>query len=517
MTDLSALAPGTVLEKNYKIIHEIGRGGFARTYLANNLRRFDEQCVLKQFAPEGGGNTLKATELFDREASVMYKLDHDQIPKFREQFKAYTATGESLFIVQDYVAGDNYWQLVEGRGQLFSETEACEFLRKVLPVLGYIHACGVIHRDISPDNIICRQSDGMPILIDFGAVREAAAKYSQSQSTIVGKVGFAPAEQMERGEVGADTDLYALAATVLALLTGKEPEQLYNSRTARWHWGHLVKLSPALTKVLEKMLAHQSKQRYQSAGAVLADLPSSQQLGKKSNKVGLPVTAIFSQLKTMVVSPKAQPVARSTTRSPQTTKTTKTKTKTKTVTREAEWKKPAKGVTKFVVISLLLAGAGSAGWNWLRSLTWSSAGLPQVDTSQLNEWNKFDLGKTISGMVPKSFDPMKTINDSLKSFDPMKSVNQAVQSVTQTSANNNIWPIDFKGQGKVDEKTIQEKSQAVQKKLKAAGRSSDKFYKQVDKVFYKKHADLNYRALKPGAADRQLRYEWWSIAEGMVE
>jgi serine/threonine protein kinase len=514
MTDLSALAPGTVLEKNYKIIHEIGRGGFARTYLANNLRRFDEQCVLKQFAPEGSGNTLKATELFDREASVMYKLDHDQIPKFREQFKAYTATGESLFIVQDYVAGDNYWQLVEGRGQLFSETEACEFLRKVLPVLGYIHACGVIHRDISPDNIICRQSDGMPILIDFGAVREAAAKYSQSQSTIVGKIGFAPAEQMERGEVGADTDLYALAATVLALLTGKEPEQLYNSRTSRWHWGHLVKLSPALTKVLEKMLAHQSKQRYQSAGAVLADLPSSQQLGKKSNKVGLPVTAIFSQLKTMVVSPKAQPVARSTTRSPQ---TTKAKTKTKTVTKEAEWKKPAKGVTKFVVISLLLAGAGSAGWNWLRSLTWSSAGLPQVDTSQLNDWNKFDLGKTISGMVPKSFDPMKTINDSLKSFDPMKSVNQAVQSVTQTSSNNNIWPIDFKGQGKVDEKTIQEKSQAVQKKLKAEGRSSDKFYKQVDKVFYKKHADLNYRVLKPGAADRQLRYEWWSIAEGMVE
>jgi serine/threonine protein kinase len=486
MTDSSALAPGTVLENNYQIIHEIGRGGFARTYLANNLRRFNEQCVLKQFAPETSGNAAKATELFEREASVMYKLDHHQIPKFREQFKARTTTGESLFIVQDYVAGDNYWQLVEGRGRLFSEAEACEFLRKVLPVLGYIHSCGVIHRDISPDNIICRQSDGMPILIDFGAVREAAAKYSQNPSTIVGKVGFAPEEQMRRGQVGADSDLYALAATVLALLTGKGPENLYNSRSARWEWEHLVQLSPALTKVLEKMLAYQPKNRYQSAGAILADLPTSHQLSQLAGTISHPVTAIFSQLKTMVVSPKAPATA-----------------KPKTVATAAEWKKPAKGVTKFVLVSLLLAWGGFAGWNWFQSQKVTTAELPQFDL------NKFDLGKTFKDLWPKSFDPVKTFNDAIpKSFDPMKSVNQAISS---------IWPIDFKGQGKADEKAIQAKIKEVKQRLKNEGRSTEKFYKQVDQVFYKKHPGLKNRALQPGDADRQLRYEWWSLAEGMVE
>jgi serine/threonine protein kinase len=484
MTDSSALAPGTVLENNYQIVHEVGRGGFARTYLANNLRRFNEQCVLKQFAPEAGGNQAKATELFEREASVMYKLDHDQIPKFREQFKARTATGESLFIVQDYVAGDNYWQLIEGRGKLFSEAEACEFLRKVLPVLGYIHACGVIHRDISPDNIICRQSDGMPVLIDFGAVREAAAKYGQAQATIVGKVGFAPEEQMRRGQVGADSDLYALAATVLALLTGKEPENLYNSRLARWDWEHLVQIGPTLTKILEKMLAYRTKDRYQSAGAVLADLPTAQHLGQRAGSIGRPVTAVFSQLKTMVVSPKAPSAARP-----------------RSVTTAAEWKKPAKGATKFVLVSLLLAWGGSAGWKWFQQQKWTTADLAQFDMS------KFDLGKTWSDLWPKSFDPMKTINDAIPK-DPMKSVNQTISQ---------ILPIDFKGQGKADEKTIQAKIKEVQKRLKTEGRSPEKFYKQVDLVFYKKHSDLKNRALQPGDADRQLRYEWWSIAEGMVE
>jgi serine/threonine protein kinase len=518
MTDLSVLAPGTVLENNYQILHEIGRGGFARTYLANNLRRFNEQCVLKQFAPEGGGNTIKATELFDREASVMYKLDHDQIPKFREQFKAYTSTGESLFIVQDYVAGDNYWQLVDGRSQLFSELEACEFLRKVLPVLGYIHACGVIHRDISPDNIICRAADGLPVLIDFGAVREAGAKYSHAQSTIVGKIGFAPAEQMQMGEVGAHSDLYALAATTLALLTGKDPENLYNSMLGRWHWQHLVHLSPAMTKVLEKMLAHQPKNRYQSAGAVLADLPQPHQLSGQASPAGRPVSAIFSQLKTMVVAPKAPAAVRPNTQTPTVSVATKAVAKKKvarSTTATAEWKKPATGVSKLVGAALLVAIAGAAGWNWLTNVNWQGASLPTLDTKefdkQLKEWSKFDLGKTISGWIPKSFDPLKSVNDSLKSFDPMKSVNGAIKSVTQSN------PIDFKGQGEVSEKTIQAKSQAVQKKLQAEGRSIDKFAKQVDKVFYKKHPELKKRTLQPGDRDRQLRYEWWSIAEGLVE
>jgi serine/threonine protein kinase len=485
MTDSSALAVGTVLENNYKIVRELGRGGFARTYLAVNLRRFSENCVLKQFAPEGGGNPAKAIELFEREASVMYKLAHDQIPKFREQFKTRTITGDSLFIVQDYVEGDNYWQVLDRRGRSFSEAEACEFLRQVLPVLEYIHAIGVIHRDISPDNIICRASDKKPVLIDFGAVREAAAKYSKTQQTIVGKIGFAPEEQMRRGQVGADSDLYAMAATTLALLTGKEPETLYNTHLARWEWDRHVTLSPEFNRVLEKMLAYRIKDRYQSAGAVLMDLPAAHQLSHQAGAIGNIGTALFSQLKTMVVAPKGRPSK--TKASPAASRKTKA---------AAELKKPARGVFKWMLISFALAWAGNGSWDWLKQQGMGT--------------NSFDLGKSMSSLWPKDFDLGKSLNSAIpKSWDPMKSVNQAIAGV---------WPkTDVKGQGTIDEKTIKAKIAAVQKKLKATNQSINKFYKKVDKAFYQKHPELKNRDLQPNEADRQLRFEWWSIAENMVD
>lgn len=521
MTDSSFLPAGTILENNYQIIKGLGQGGFARTYLATNLRRFQENCVLKEFAPQIADSQVgKATEMFEREASIMYKLEHDQIPKFLEQFKARTATGESLFIVQDYIEGDNYWQLIQHRGQLFSEAEIATFFRQILPVLEYVHQLGVVHRDISPDNIICRQSDSLPVLIDFGAVKEAAAKYSHVTGTAVGKVGFAPDEQMRRGQVSPASDLYALAATALVLMTGLEPHQLYDIRTANWEWERKVIAHPDFAQVINKMLAYRSKDRYQSAAEVLAALPPDKNLSKQSTLLSsvAPAQNLMSRLKTLIVSPKAAINQVVTQFKP-----------TPVVKTEADWQKPAWAVSKFMGTIFLGTWAVTAGLKWLQNIDLlatapkpaatpkSSDPLKSIGDSIPKSFDPmksindaipkdFDPLKSIGSVLPKNFDPLKSVNDAIpKNFDPLKSVNDAIAGLMPNSIS--------KPTISVSAQQIQAKRKAVQKQLKASGQNADQFYKQIDRDFYQKHPELKNRQLQPGKVDSALRNEWWSIAQ----
>ena len=278
--------PGITLSNHYRIVRELGHGGFGRTYLAEDAHRFNEPCVLKEFAPQVHGTYAlqKSEELFEREAGVLYKLKHNQIPSFRELFRVNINDRGYLFFVQDYIPGQTYRFLLDARkrnGSRFIEAEINQLLIQLLPVLEYTHSLGVIHRDISPDNLILRSSDGMPVLIDFGGVKEVAATaeslFAETNSTPapatrIGKLGYAPAEQMQMGIVCPHSDLYALAATVLVLLTGKEPHQLLDSYTLNWNWRSQCSVSPNLALVLDKMLAHAPTDRYSSAREVLLAL-----------------------------------------------------------------------------------------------------------------------------------------------------------------------------------------------------------------------------------------------------
>ncbi|MEG3872157.1 MULTISPECIES: serine/threonine-protein kinase [unclassified Microcoleus] len=278
--------PGITLNNHYRIVRELGHGGFGRTYLAEDAHRFNEPCVLKEFAPQVHGSYAlqKSEELFEREAGVLYKLQHNQIPRFRELFRVTISDRGYLFLVQDYVPGQTYRFLLDARkrqGLRFIEAEINQLLQQILPVLEYIHSLGVIHRDISPDNLILRSSDGMPVLIDFGGVKQVAATVESlfaeangtpAPATRIGKLGYAPVEQMQMGIVSPHSDLYALAATVLVLLTGKEPHQLLDSQTLNWNWRSECSLSPNLSLVLDKMLAQQPSQRYSSAREVMLAL-----------------------------------------------------------------------------------------------------------------------------------------------------------------------------------------------------------------------------------------------------
>lgn len=275
----------TILGMRYRVLHLLGQGGFGRTYLAEDLNRFEEKCVLKEFVPlvHDAEALRKAEELFQREAGVLYQLQHDQIPRFRELLRVMQDQEATLYLVQDYIPGQTYREMLQDRqrdSRTFSEDEILDLFRQLLPVLQYLHNLRVIHRDIAPDNLILRKTDNRPVLIDFGGVKQIAAQVEQElrsqvalpNPTRLGKVGYAPDEQMQSGEVTPSSDLYALAVTALVLLTGQEPLSLYDPHTVTWHWRRMVQLSPRLSQVLDRMLAFRPSDRYQSATEVMQAL-----------------------------------------------------------------------------------------------------------------------------------------------------------------------------------------------------------------------------------------------------
>jgi serine/threonine protein kinase len=271
---------GMLINNRYHIQKLLGRGGFGQTYLAYDTQCFNHPCVLKEFAPASRAEYAmqKARELFEREARVLYEINHPQIPKFLAWFVAQ----ERLFLVQEYIAGKTYAQLLRQRqqqGRTYSEAEVIQWLRNLLPVLDYLHQRQIVHRDISPDNVMLPdRPNAEPVLIDFGLVKQSISQiYSESSratASFVGKFGYAPPEQIRMGQCFPSSDLYALGVTALVLLTGQEPQLLMDQETLEWHWRNYTNISITLAEILERMVYDKPKARYQSAQEILADLGS---------------------------------------------------------------------------------------------------------------------------------------------------------------------------------------------------------------------------------------------------
>jgi serine/threonine protein kinase len=312
---------GTLIDNRYLIQKVLGQGGLGRTYLALDTRRFSEPCVLKEFAPSGSGkhSLQKSRALFKREAEILYHIQHPQIPNFLACFEG----DGRLFLVQEYVNGQTYSDLLkEHRKQntVFSEQAVIDWLNNLLPVLDYIHQCGIIHRDISPDNIMLPVNSHLPVLIDFGVgkqivessqLAEGASNHDDEISyvgkmSLVGKVGYAPHEQIRLGVCSPSSDLYALGVTAVVLLTCKDPSTLMNQYSLQWEWRTQANVSPAMGQILDKMLADTPVNRYQTVSEVARDLQQMPALGStlimpeglnfspSMTKAGVPPTVILS-------------------------------------------------------------------------------------------------------------------------------------------------------------------------------------------------------------------------------
>ncbi|MGL6339795.1 MAG: protein kinase domain-containing protein [Waterburya sp.] len=298
------LASGDILKSRYRILRQLGHRKFGRIYLAEDIHRFNEYCVLKEFAPQLQNSLVKrGKKLFEQEANVLYRLQHLQIPKLRELFCYQQENQEGLFLVQDYVEGQTYQALLNERlnycsqeARKFSEAEVEDLLAQMLPLLTYIHSMGIIHRNIAPDNIILRSEDQLPMLLNFGSIQEVesqligiAIDYATPEFYGLGEItvspnfeeaskfrrtqsDYAPPEQTEQGLVSAHSDLYGLAATAVVLLTGKQPQQLLEPNSHWWNWQSEVTLSPKLTWILSTMLNPDPSDRFDSAAEVIETL-----------------------------------------------------------------------------------------------------------------------------------------------------------------------------------------------------------------------------------------------------
>lgn len=230
------LPPGTILMDRYLIGRVLGEGGFGITYIGCDLR-LELKVAIKEYFPSDkvtrhaqaslevsnytgalAGNYERGKEKYLQEARTMARMNKQaEIVSVRDFFEA----NNTAYIVMEYVEGTTFKELVAQKG---GRIPAGEFLHMIEPLffaLEVMHESGLIHRDISPDNLMLE--NGSVRLLDFGCAREST--HGTETMTIALKHGYAPIEQYQHKGQGPWTDVYALCATMYYCLTGKVPQQ----------------------------------------------------------------------------------------------------------------------------------------------------------------------------------------------------------------------------------------------------------------------------------------------------
>ena len=265
--------PGSqpLLASRYRLLQSLVKGGFGDTYLAQDEQLPSRRQVLvKRLRPIQNNDQTRATveAAFLREAKVLEDVGrgHVQIP----ELFAYFQEDGAFWLVQEYIPGSTLASL----GQIDGAT-ALQLLLDLLPVLVHLHERGLLHRDIKPANIILRTGDHLPVLIDYGAVREAmgATRLPSGllvSTVVIGTQGYMPPEQAA-GRPIFSSDLYALALTLITLLSGHHPQELPSDpATGAIRWREFTPdLLPELATVLERATEVMPALRFPTAREML--------------------------------------------------------------------------------------------------------------------------------------------------------------------------------------------------------------------------------------------------------
>lgn len=242
--DIDALSPGAkLLRGQYTIERYLSSGGFGITYLARDS--LDRQVVIKECYPEAlcvrdnqtvrsrasgsTGEFESLVKMFVREARSIAKLDHPNIVGVHQVFE----DNETAYMALDLIEGQDLLCVMQDDPQSLTPARVGALLRTLLEAIQTVHDQDMLHRDISPDNILV-DGWGNPVLIDFGAAREHASKKSRAVSALlVVKDGYSPQEfYISGGLQGACSDLYSLAATFVHVITGTAPPNSQNRLAA---------------------------------------------------------------------------------------------------------------------------------------------------------------------------------------------------------------------------------------------------------------------------------------------
>jgi len=280
----NALPIGSML-REYKIEMVLGQGGFGITYKVKDTH-LDKSMVIKEYMPSlfaSRSNTTTVTRIpkhkenfewglkrFLEEAKVLSRFDHISIVKVLNLFEA----NETAYFVMDFYDGQTLEDYINQHpNKQYTQDEILSVMMPIIEGLKAVHEQGFLHRDIAPDNIFLRISKP-PILIDFGASRNALGTKSQNISAIV-KHGYSPPEQYTSNSAqDATTDLYAVSAILYEMITGKKPPESTHRQTQIFNNNedpieNIVtkfkgKFEPSFLETIQKGLSIKPKDRIQS-------------------------------------------------------------------------------------------------------------------------------------------------------------------------------------------------------------------------------------------------------------
>lgn len=262
------LQPEQILKDRYQLREKLGQNSGRQTWLADDITTSPPEPVVVKLLSFGGDIQWDDLRLFEREAQILKQLNHPRIPNYRDYF---SIDDRNLWfcLVQDYIPGASLKELLN-QGKRFTEQQIRRIAEDILEILIYLHQLNptVLHRDIKPSNLMARE-DGNVYLVDFGAVQDKAA-VEGSTFTVVGTIGYAPMEQFCGRAVPA-SDLYALGATLIHLLTGTAPADL-PQRDLHICFEDKVNVSASLMQWLKKMSEPVPEKRFKSAGEALEKL-----------------------------------------------------------------------------------------------------------------------------------------------------------------------------------------------------------------------------------------------------
>lgn len=272
---------GEIVQSRYRITDILGEGGIGITYCAEDLQTGD-RVALKALTFRRM-NDWKVLELFEREAKVLAQLDHPAIASYLDYFQIDSENDRGFYIVQELVEGRSLSKAIM-EGWHGSEADIRAIAEQILEVLIYLHGLKppVIHRDIKPQNLIL-QSDGKVMLVDFGAVQDTYRNSQVGGSTVVGTYGYMPPEQF-RGKSVPATDLYALGATILFLLTGRSPADLPEVKL-KISFRKFVSISDHFADWLEQMIEPAIEDRFKNARQALNFLQNETSIESKSQAI----------------------------------------------------------------------------------------------------------------------------------------------------------------------------------------------------------------------------------------
>ncbi len=264
------LESSQIIQNRYQLEKILGDNPARPTWLAKDLQSHDRSYpeVVIKLLSLGGQIQWEHLKLFEREAQILQNLNHPQIPKYRDYF---SVDDRSLWfgLVQDYIPGASLKQLLNEKKR-FAESRVKRIATQILQILIYLHELNpaIVHRDIKPSNILLGKDDNI-YLLDFGSVQDKPINQGGT-FTVVGTYGYTPMEQFG-GKALPASDLYALGATLIHLLTGLAPSEL-PQKNLRIQFRKYVSISEDFASWIDRLIEPALEKRFSSARQAVQEL-----------------------------------------------------------------------------------------------------------------------------------------------------------------------------------------------------------------------------------------------------